>query len=65
MEFKNVVSGLSLWLQISYSLNFFTVIFSILYSTSGNFLATCTAIIEPLEAQVHISYRLHPVSNDS
>ncbi|EGO03955.1 hypothetical protein SERLA73DRAFT_175659, partial [Serpula lacrymans var. lacrymans S7.3] len=49
---------LSLLLQISYSLNPFAVIFSVLYSTSDNFLATCTVIIEPLEAQVHISYRL-------
>ncbi|EGO04416.1 hypothetical protein SERLA73DRAFT_173775, partial [Serpula lacrymans var. lacrymans S7.3] len=32
---------------------------------SVSFLATCTVIVEPLEAQVHISYWLHPVSNDS
>ncbi|EGN95813.1 hypothetical protein SERLA73DRAFT_142759, partial [Serpula lacrymans var. lacrymans S7.3] len=33
LEFKSIVS-LSLLLQISYSLNSFTIIFSILYSTS-------------------------------
>ncbi|EGO01135.1 hypothetical protein SERLA73DRAFT_151669 [Serpula lacrymans var. lacrymans S7.3] len=27
--------------------------------------ATCTVIVEPLEARVHVSYRLHPVSDDS
>ncbi|EGN97196.1 hypothetical protein SERLA73DRAFT_183853, partial [Serpula lacrymans var. lacrymans S7.3] len=47
LEFKSIVSGLSLLLQISYSLNSFTIIFFILYSTSDNFLATCTVIIEP------------------
>ncbi|EGN92921.1 hypothetical protein SERLA73DRAFT_146294, partial [Serpula lacrymans var. lacrymans S7.3] len=34
LEFKNIMSGLLLLLQISYSLNSFTDIVSILYSTS-------------------------------
>ncbi|EGN91618.1 hypothetical protein SERLA73DRAFT_148369, partial [Serpula lacrymans var. lacrymans S7.3] len=34
LKFKSIVSGLSLLLQISYSLSSFTNIFSILYSTS-------------------------------